>query len=1165
MEVAGLVVGAFGVLPLAKECLQLANKHIGPSKHDTTELKLLTGWLDDIIQMIAILHPLLKSVDAGGQPLHAQYDERLRDTLDRCRQAFVVLNERLSGKNFLKKWFKGAKFDQKLETHVQAVRDAPILLIMVAQANQQFIIQETKQYLEQIPKSVDGVHDTLGELGQAVENFRDDFRSTAGGIQDQLRQRAEAESRREVLDWVSTRTFVLEQPDLLNLRYERTGTWFLECQNFKTWLCSLCSKEKYRVLFCSGGIGAGKTMITATVIDHLRSKYRDRDGITFAYVYCDYKNRSLDTSTSLLRSILRQVLEALPLLPVELEKMYERKDTLPSTLVKEILRESILMITGCFIVIDAIDELEVFGSNERAQMLDIIDDLRRQPNVRLFITSRPIDAISCQFNPTNSLIQEVCAETQDLERYLGGRVQKLSAVLRRHPELQNKVKDAIIGVVDGMFLLAQLFLDSFETDLNVAAVNKRLGEFQRDAYIAQSGPNGSDEWKRRLLCKAYDGVLERIKTQEHSGIAMQALTWITHATRRLQINELIEALAASLNNGQLEKDSMYEPEDIASACGGLIVVDKTSGIVRLSHYALQEYFEATERNWFPRAHYDISGICGQFSKSKKSLLGYAANNWCEHVRRSEAPILHEKVQELLDQRPHVDFLARIGGDTEASPLHVAAALGIDIEVTRILSNNKIQFMSRISKTGHRSIMRSFIETKPLSGRALTPGWLQAALVDAICNGNLRTVLRLHIAQELLSDERTNVDLKVGLISAPRSALSHAVERNHEAMVEQLLAAKAKVLESLPFQVSMNRSRYGTSFLNVLDGAVVQGNPDIMEKVFRQAPHFDFKSKQGRYLTCTAAYFASLNGLKFLIDNGAVADGADTTRRTPFSYLVEGLKFCDFDSPDGGYDGTHSCFLHFRFPYYQKPASLRRVLETAQLLIDNGAQVDLSDQHGRTALSYSGHSPEYTDLCLQLEATVDPKDLIGRTPLSYATEIPNSDGSVVGILLLHGAEPNSRDVAGRTPLWFAVQAGSSGNIRRLMSYCADSALVISKDGFGKNAITMSVKCALIGSTDWSPSCFDELLRFNADPSEGPEILDQPLLLAARLGHQKVYEQLLEKGASIGYKVPLQLDSLARDMLRQNYVWVTICSICCRPIPASVCFQVCKICRITVCLT
>lgn len=253
-----------------------------------------------------------------------------------------------------------------------------------------------------------------------------------------------------VLDWISTRKFVLEETDLLNMRYEGIGTWFLECQNFKTWLSSPGSDERYRILFCLGGIEAGKTIITATVANHLRSEYRDRDDVAFAYVYCDYKNRFLDTSSSLLRFVLRQVLEAFPSLPGELKKMHERKDPLPSTAVKKILRETINMISSCIIVIDAIDELEVFGSNERGNMLDIIDDLRQQSNVRLFITSRQIDSISCRFDSTNSLVQEVRAETQDLEIYLRGRVQNLSPLLRRHPDLRKKVKNVIISIVDGM-------------------------------------------------------------------------------------------------------------------------------------------------------------------------------------------------------------------------------------------------------------------------------------------------------------------------------------------------------------------------------------------------------------------------------------------------------------------------------------------------------------------------------------------------------------------------------------------------------------------------------------------------------------------------------------------------------------------------------------------
>ncbi|KAK1720316.1 ankyrin repeat-containing domain protein [Colletotrichum acutatum] len=218
----------------------------------------------------------------------------------------------------------------------------------------------------------------------------------------------------------------------------------------------------------------------------------------------------------------------------------------------------------------------------------------------------------------------------------------------------------------------------------------------------------------------------------------------------------------------------------------------------------------------------------------------------------------------------------------------------------------------------------------------------------------------------------------------------------------------------------------------------------MEKVFNQAQGFDFKSDEGRYLICIAAYFVSLSGLKSLTHNGVEADGADTTGRTPLSYIAEGLNLRD---PHGlrNLNDTYKGLLESSSRRSER-TSFERALECAQLLIDNGAQVDLSDKHGRTALSYASLSPEYTSWCLQHKASVSSQDLIGRTPLSYASQIDSGNGSVVGMLLRHGADPNSRDVAGRTPLWFAVHPGSSGNVSRLRHACKDSSLVISKDIF-----------------------------------------------------------------------------------------------------------------------
>ncbi|KAK1676488.1 ankyrin repeat-containing domain protein [Colletotrichum godetiae] len=480
------------------------------------------------------------------------------------------------------------------------------------------------------------------------------------------------------------------------------------------------------------------------------------------------------------------------------------------------------------------------------------------------------------------------------------------------------------------FLLVHLFVGVLKDDLTVAAVNRGLAEIQECAHIARSIPNSSDDWKHLLLRKAYDNVLENIRTQEHDSVAMKALTF---------------------DHGRPGKDKIHGPAYIVSACGGLIVLDETTRTVRLSHHAAREYFGGVEKTCFPNAHYEISAVCAAYmilfghsergswigtpyiggvsykrasyddAKIAIELLGYDQDYWCEHVHQSDAAALHDKGQELLYQKSTATSLAGIEACSEASPSLVVAALGIDIAV----------------------------------------------------------------------------DLKIGLTSDPQTVLSHAVERNIEVIVDDILDKKAHVLEELPVKVTMYSTYHDTSRLDVLEGAVVQGNSRIMEKVFRQAPDFDFKSNEGRYLICKAAYFASLSGLEFFILNGAEANGADTTGRTSLSYVVETLNLLD---PNGIRLRPVNIYTRHlkRNSTRNERTFLKQALESAQLLIENGARVDLSDKHGRTALSYAGHSPEYASLCLKRKASVNSQDVIKRTPLSHASQADSGDGSVVEMLL-----------------------------------------------------------------------------------------------------------------------------------------------------------------------
>src|SRR6187549_2533258 len=105
--------------------------------------------------------------------------------------------------------------------------------------------------------------------------------------------------------------------------------------------------------------------------------------------------------------------------------------------------------------------------------------------------------------------------------------------------------------------------------------------------------------------------MERIEGQvsAQEELAKEVLSWITCARRPLTTMELQQALAVGLGDSELDEDALPQIEDMVSVCAGLVTVDDESGIIRLVHYTTQEYFERTQKQWFPNAEADITTTC----------------------------------------------------------------------------------------------------------------------------------------------------------------------------------------------------------------------------------------------------------------------------------------------------------------------------------------------------------------------------------------------------------------------------------------------------------------------------------------------------------------------------------------------------------------------------
>jgi hypothetical protein len=177
-------------------------------------------------------------------------------------------------------------------------------------------------------------------------------------------------------------------------------------------------------------------------------------------------------------------------------------------------------------------------------------------------------------------------------------------------------------------------------------------------------------------------------------------------------------------------------------------------------------------------------------------------------------------------------------------------------------------------------------------------------------------------------------------------------------------------------------------------------------------------------------------------------------------VIEGPRQYDFDSQkyDRSITGLHLV------AYFGLQETV------ARLLLDKGAEINATDEYGRTPLSwaaYNGHEA-IARLLLDKGAEVNATDDYGVTPLSEAAS--NGHEAIARLLLDKGAEVNATDIYGVTPLLEAASNGHEAVARLLLD-----------------------KGAEINATDISGRT--------------------PLLWAASNGHEAIARLLLDKGAEV----------------------------------------------------
>ncbi|KAL7767089.1 hypothetical protein ACKLNR_005005 [Fusarium oxysporum f. sp. zingiberi] len=742
--------------------------------------------------------------------------------------------------------------------------------------------------------------------------------------------------------------------------------------------------------------------------------------------------------------------------------------------------------TGSWLLVDALDE---YGGapGAREAFLMVLARLQQGYKMNLFATSRFDTAISSEIKSSfmNSTGLEINAARDDIGTYIEGNFKMLPSDIRQNKELRRDIIESVQESVDGMFLLARIYLKLLSYKVSETEIRNQLTTFKR----------GSGKGNTKALSDAYKQTMARIKSQEpdHAFLAKRVLLWLTYARSELTIEDLQYALATRSKYRMVCKQDLPFESTMISVCAGLVAFHESSKIIRLVHYTAQEYLIHNPHELFPLTEEDMARTCmthlrvseneryhfldfGLATRPSYLLWWYSAINWGHHGRDSS-----------ISNRELIEFL-----DDEAT---------LSLAIRNALQRFKLgYFFMRNLHIAAYFVLAELVENLLDMGAA----------VDA-ADRTGRTPLSYAAEQGyeaitvLLLERGAKVDSQDGEIvpkwhyyneNAGRTPLSFATEQGHEAAVHILVAYGAS---------SPVRSKSGCTPLSY----AVEGRRDNLVRLFLNTEPGDINIELGRAVDDGHEAIVRL-----LLENGAEVDYSSTPGFTSL-FRATRAKHEDIArlllESGANPDPLHSMSTPLL------SAAARGNDGIARLLLDTGrVEIDRPDRFGRTPLSHMAqHGYKSTVRSLPdmganpnteaMATFIGAQFFNGRTPLSFAAE--NGHETIVELLITKGATPVLRSTdqaesARLTPLSYAARNGHEGAIRALVEIGqADPNSPDSKGGtplsYAAEKGLTSVVRLLLG-------------KYKAEPGHMDEDGHTPLSNAAKNGHVGVIHELLETG-------------------------------------------------------
>jgi nucleoside phosphorylase len=281
------------------------------------------------------------------------------------------------------------------------------------------------------------------EISTIIANMSTKVNETSTKV-NEIATAIRSERSVQLLDRLSPVNFWDKQQDVHIRAQKGTGTWVLDDPTFKSWL-----NARNRVLWCRGIPGAGKTVLTSIIINHLMKSFENQN-VGVAWIYLNYREKDLQTIENLFASLLRQLIQqggSVTEAMITSIGVSWREGKPNLTAYKNMLQKALHQYSKTFIVIDALNE-----SRSQDLRKNLVSELRSlRPAISLLITSQPLRDIheilgdACQI--------EILARNEDVKKYLDSYMQadaNLRKLVAADPNVQSVIRDFITRSDDGM-------------------------------------------------------------------------------------------------------------------------------------------------------------------------------------------------------------------------------------------------------------------------------------------------------------------------------------------------------------------------------------------------------------------------------------------------------------------------------------------------------------------------------------------------------------------------------------------------------------------------------------------------------------------------------------------------------------------------------------------